>query len=244
MNPRVGTETASSENAGAAFRSSTVGPPRKLNRVLELLAIVSFFLPFATVADRSSSLAGSYTGIDLVRADFGPLLAGVPTLAMLLFVLSFRPRIMTVHRVGSVQAVKACLCALAGMTAVVLTEMTFLFWDVEWRSGLFVCLGSWTVLYLLSVIAAYHCVLEARRTSSSKPPPWGVLSVLAAIAISLVTILVSSPSDIGEMVSGLAAGAVVVFPVILLVLLAATRRRSPSHRADELQRPPEVRVEE
>jgi hypothetical protein len=147
-------------------RPTTPRPLRAANRVFPVLSLVGFFLPFATVKGCNSDKVEEYTGIELLGRTGSEGLFLVIFLALLLFGLSFlRPRATVVGR-GIAQTFKALACACAGFLTLMATGLAFLFDKVAERSGFLLTIGSWWVLYALSLGLAFWHLAEAR----GRPP--------------------------------------------------------------------------
>jgi hypothetical protein len=200
-------------------------PSQRLNRALYLLVVASFFFPFATVKGCAGSEERTYTGLQLMLEDLGLLLVGVLVLAVLLFVFSFRRRILTSFRRILVQSMKALLCALAILTTCLASGMTFLLEPVREEIGFQLCLGSWIALYLIGMGRAIRQVVLARRECREPPPPWGLALCAVLEAAILATTLVSEPNGVGDVILGHLAGFMFVAPLVVLAMLAAVRYR-------------------
>ena len=206
-------------------------PPQMVNRALYLLILVSFFFPFTTVRGCGNEEPRTYSGFELAGEELGILLCGVFALAVLLSGLSFRRRVPTAMRTGAVQALKALACALAVLTTLVATGMTFLFYRASEQIGLFLCIASWLLLCLLSVYASMRQVTLLRWECSRRPPPWGAAVAVILIATYVTTVIVSEPHGPWEVFLGAAASVLVGLPLVLLVTLGAIRYRLGSSGA-------------
>jgi hypothetical protein len=161
----------------------------------------------------------------MIQEEGGALLAGVPAVAVLLFVFSFFEKSFPGFRLGVVEAAKALLCGSAGITTAFETAMMAMFSEVDGRIGFFVCVGSLAVLYLMSMHLAVRATLQLRRSCRERPPPWGLAFGVLLAAGALISTWVSRPNDAWELFLGLAAGVVVAAPLLLIVMLAAVRYR-------------------
>jgi hypothetical protein len=206
-------------------------PREWLNRFLYGLIIASVFLPFATVKGCSGEVEQSYTGVDLMKKEAGFLLIGVILFAVLLLALSFRRRVRSTLRRGLVQGSKALLSALAALTAIFVTGMTFMFDRVSEQIGLFICVGSWALLYALSMFAALKCVVLLRRECPDQPPPWGLSVSLLLAATFTLTAWLSEPMNPGELIFGLTAGLFACAPLVPIAMLAAVYYRQRTGRS-------------
>jgi hypothetical protein len=196
-----------------------------LNRALYVLSLVSFLFPFATVRSCSGDEGISYTGVELLREDTGVLLLGVLSLAVVLFALSFRRRLLATLRLGLVSASKALLCALAIITTVLAIGIPFLFSRVSVQLGFIGCVGAWFVLYLISIQASIRYLSLARHECSEQPPPWGLAVGFVVVVGDLLTVWLSQTNDLGEVVLGILASLLVGAPVLLVAMLLAVRYR-------------------
>ncbi len=197
-----------------------------LNRVLYVVVVISFFLPFATVKSCADEVERTYTGFEMLEEQAGVFLSGVLLLALLLLGLSFRKRIVTPMRRGLVQAWKALLCALAAIGTFFATGMSFLFQEVTIRVGLMLCLGSWLILYLLAMITAIRQVVLAREDCPSPPPPWGPIAAVLLTLGCVIPIWLNEPPGPGMLIGSLVECLMVCTPLVVLSLLAAIRYRT------------------
>ncbi len=200
-------------------------PPQRLNRTLYTLVLVSFFFPFATVRSCAGDEGVSHTGIALLREDTGVLLVGVLVLAALMLVFAFRNRVLDTFRQGLLSALKALLCAFAVLTTLFATGVPFLFSQVTVQVGFYLCVGSWLVLFLLSMHMATQLYLLVRRECREQPPPWGLAAGIVVVVADLLTTWLSQPNDFGDVALGVLASILIAAPLILVAMLLAVRYR-------------------
>lgn len=200
-------------------------PGQRLNRALYTLILAAFFFPFATVKSCAGDEGVSHTGFALLREDTGVLLVGVLVLAVLMLVFSFRTRVLETFRQGLLSASKALLCALAVLTTVFATGVPFLFSQVRVQIGFYLCVGSWLVLFLLSMHMATQLYLLVRSEYREKPPPWGLAIGVAVVVIDILSVWLSRPNDFEEVVFGVGASVLLAAPCILIAMLMAVRYR-------------------
>jgi hypothetical protein len=153
------------------------------------------------------------------------MLLTVLVLAVLLFAFSFRRRVIHTIRQGLVFAVEGLLSALAVLMTWVGTSLVFLFDRLTPQIGFYLCVGSWILLYLLSMFAAIRRYSEARDGCMVTPPPWGMTVAILVIVVVTITIWISEPSGIAELVGGIFATVLVGAPIVLFAMLLATRYR-------------------
>jgi len=200
-------------------------PPQRLNRTLYTLILASFFFPFATVRSCAGDEGVSHTGIALLREDTGVLLVGVLVLAALMLMFSFRNRVLETFRQGLLSASKAMLCALAVLTTLFATGVPFLFSQVSVQIGFYLCVGSWLVLFLLSMHMATQLYLLVRSECREQPPPWGLAIGIVVAVADLLTVWLSRPNDFEEVTFGVGASVLLAAPIILVAMLLAVRYR-------------------
>lgn len=200
-------------------------PPQRLNRTLYTIILVSFFFPFATVRSCAGDVGVTHTGIALLREDTGVLLGGVLVLAVLMLMFSFRNRVLQTFRQGLLSASKAMLCALAVLTTSFATDVPFLFSQVSVQIGFYLCVGSWLVLFLLSMHLATQLYLLMRSECREKPPPWGLALGVVVVVAGLLTAWLSQPNDFEEVAFSVGASVLLAAPIILVVMLLAVRYR-------------------
>jgi hypothetical protein len=202
-------------------------PPQRLNRALYLLIVGSFLLPFATVRScAGDEVLSSHTGIEMLGEEAGGLLVAVIFLAVLLFVFSFRRRVLTAIRQGLVSASKALVCAIAVLTTLFATGIMFMFSRVSVQIGFYACVGSWLALHVLSMHAAIRHHIRARSESSEPPPPWGLTVGILVVTATLITGWLSEPNGIGELALGILASVLIGAPVVVMAMLLAVRYRT------------------
>lgn len=202
-------------------------PHQRLNRVLYCLAIVSFFLPFATVKSCTGDEGegDSYTGIQLLGEDAGALLIGVILLAMLLLAFSFRHRVLSAIWQGILSAIKALLCALAILTTFFATGITFMFSRVSLQAGFHICVGSWFLLQILFTHGALRNHTVARSGCREPPPPWGLAVGVLVTTVVVASAWISEPNGIVELLLGVFAGFLIGAPLIIVAMLLAVLYR-------------------
>jgi len=207
--------------------------PHRLHRVLQLLIIVSFFLPFATVSSCVGDEAegASYTGVELFTEDAGALLIGVVLLAALLLVFSFRHRALAPVSQGLASALEALLSAIAILTTFFATGITFMFSRVSFELGFYICVGCWFLLEILSLRSAVRHYGAARAGCREPPPPWGLVVGVGVTIVIVVSAWISEPTGITELLLGVVAGILIGLPFVVLAMLVAVRFRLYRHAA-------------
>jgi len=208
-------------------------PSQRLNRVLHLLIIVSFFLPFATVRScvGDEVVSSSYSGFELLAEDAGALLIGVVLLAALLLAFSFRRRALAPVRQGLASAVEALLSAMAILTTFVATGITFMFSRVSFGPGFYICVGCWFLLEILSIRRAIRYYAAARAGCREPPPPWGLVAGALTTIVVVVSAWISEPTGIVELLLGVGAALLIGLPLVVLAMLFAVRFRLYRHAA-------------
>ena len=198
-----------------------------MRRLLHLLIVGSFLVPFATVkscmGDETEGV--SYTGIQIFAESGGGMLIAVPVLAAILFVFSFRRRVFNSIGEGLVSAAEALFSGIAVLTTWAAVGLAFLFSRVTMHVGFVVCIGSWIVLYFMATSAAVRRLFETRAGCREPPPPWGAVVAAIVIVVDLVTILVSEPNGFMELFLGIAASLLVGVPFVVAAMLLAVRYR-------------------
>ena len=161
----------------------------------------------------------------MLGEEAGALLIGVLLLAVLLFAFSFRSRVLATLRQGLVSASKALLCAFAILATVLATGLPFLFSNVNLQVGFYICVASWSAIFLISMQMATRLLLLARRGCREQPPPWGLTVGLGVAAVDLLTVWLSQSNDLREIVLGVLASFLLAAPTILVAMLLAVRYR-------------------
>ena len=165
-------------------------------RLIYILFILSFFMPYATVTGCSSKKVTDFTGLDMVMYTEG-IIYIVPVAIFLFFLVSSFIKIKAdrfLHLEAFMFNWKALMASLAGVILIVVPQLQFLFDDFEPRAGLITavlcCLAAFTdsMGNTIMYIKKYKDESGFRITGSGDyPRTWyGVNWIIIVCALAVV----------------------------------------------------------
>ena len=162
-------------------------PARIFWRIIYLLTVVSFALPFLVVKGCTPGTSQAYTGMQLIGKDWMFLIPLV--IGLVFFLLSFLSQRQSEVCRAFTEGWRTMLAFSALLGVWVLPTFTFLFEDVSPLQGQVIAVVAWVLLYVAGLFALW---VAYRRIRSAQPAALGRRPALCRIlhAMTLVVLIV------------------------------------------------------
>jgi hypothetical protein len=165
-----------------------------LLRVIWLISIVSFLLPFLTVKGCQTKVATQYSGYQLFSEEQGWILAIPLAAAFAYFLLSYRKSVPSLNFKGFVQTWNMFIAAAFAFLIGVLPSIMFLFDDVKHLSGQVLAASCWLLQYITYAIQITLSMIKPpaeRRDSAAVLSP--KRKTITSFIYIILTLLICLP---------------------------------------------------